>query len=380
MPLRSPAGSPTPLTVVLAGGGSGGHIYPGLAIAERLFERRPGARAIFLCSGRRVDREILDAAAAEYHAIDAAPLALRPRGLLRFARGYLGSRRRLVPMLRREGVGHVLALGGFVAAPVVAAARAASIPITLLNLDVPPGKANRWMRRRCDRVLSAVALPGAPGFADRVVGMPVRRRAICRDTPAACRAQLGLDPGRRTLLVLGGSQGAGSVNAFLGALVGHDADRFRGWQIHHVSGPADQLGVSTRYLEAGVPAQVPSFCARMDLAWGAADLAVSRAGASSVAEAAINGVPCLFMPYPHHRDQHQRFNAEPLAELGGAMIVEDLVEAGANRAANGPRLFALMDDAPRREAMRAALRAHPTTDAAAAIADLIAETNGAGRR
>ena len=135
-------------TVLFAGGGSGGHIYPGLAIAERLTAIEPEARAIFACSTRAIDDRILAASGVEYHAMPAAPISIRPPGLARFLRGYRASRRAAGRLIQERDVAVVLALGGFVAAPVVAAARATGVPTVLLNLDARPGKANRWLARR----------------------------------------------------------------------------------------------------------------------------------------------------------------------------------------------------------------------------------------
>jgi UDP-N-acetylglucosamine--N-acetylmuramyl-(pentapeptide) pyrophosphoryl-undecaprenol N-acetylglucosamine transferase len=360
--------------VLIAGGGSGGHIFPGLAIAERLVDVDPSVGATFVCSQRAIDRRILEEADATFRPIPARPWSIRPAGFARFVRSTAACRRALRPMFANARVGHVLAMGGFVAAPVVAAANRHGVPTTLVNLDATPGKANRWLAHRCARVVSAVPVPSAPSFAERITGMPLRRRAVCTADPATCRRQLGLREDLETLVVVGGSLGATSVNGFAAAYVTTEAGRFAGWQVLHLCGDGD-AELRAGYRDAGVPAVVLPFSDRMDLVWGAADLAVSRAGASSVAEAAANAVPTLFMPYPFHRDRHQWANARPLVDDHAAAIADDQVDAEANLRHVGPVLAGLMADPARRHAMRSALRNRAAGDAAAEIARLILTTS-----
>src|SRR5690606_9915817 len=134
-------------------------------------------------------------------------------------------------------------------------------------------------------------------------------------------------------------------------------------QVLHLCGSDVDEALQRAYERAGVRAIVHRFLHRIGLAWGAADLALSRAGANSVAEAAANAVPTIFVPYPYHRDLHQRHNAEPLVTLGGAVMVDDRIEPAANMATIGTALQALLHDGNRRDAMRAALRRHPPRDA-----------------
>jgi UDP-N-acetylglucosamine--N-acetylmuramyl-(pentapeptide) pyrophosphoryl-undecaprenol N-acetylglucosamine transferase len=370
-------GGPDRRTFLFAGGGSGGHLSPGLAVAERLADLDRDARAVFACSGRDIDRTMLAEAGVEFEQLPGSPFSLRPAGLLRFARDFRRSRRAARDMLHRHSIERVIALGGFIAAPVVSAAVRSGTPVTLLNLDAPPGKANRWMARRCREVLTAVPLPEMPGFADRVVGMPVRRSAFSGAPPDACRRELGLDPGVPTLLVTGASQGARSINALLVALAQSDPAALNGWQVLHLTGLRDEQMVRDAYAAAGVPAVVRPFVHNMGPAWGAADLAVSRAGASSVAEARLNAVPTIFLPYPYHRDQHQRRNARPMVELGGAVVEIDHVEPERNLPAAGAAIRRLVGDVQEREAMRSRMISVPVPDAAFLIAHLLTRPSGA---
>jgi len=366
-------------TIVLAGGGSGGHISPGLAIAERLRELDPNVKPIFACSVRAIDATMLAEANASFSPIPATPFGVRPTTLWRFMMSFPRARRRAELLLREWRADHVVALGGFVAAPVVAAANRLKIPVTLVNLDARPGRANRWVARRAQSILSAVPILDDRRFAQRVeaiVGMPLRRIAIAPAAMAECRLRLGLDPRVQTLLVTGASQGSVSLNRLLDEMVRHRAHAFAGWQVLHLTGaePIDAL-VET-YRAAGIRAVVLPFLHRIGCAWGSADAAVSRAGANSVAEAAANAVPTLFLPYPYHRDLHQRHNAQPLVDAGGALMEHDFVDPRRNLEAVGPALESLLTDTDRRGGMREALKALNPPDAAKAIAERLLDGDG----
>jgi UDP-N-acetylglucosamine--N-acetylmuramyl-(pentapeptide) pyrophosphoryl-undecaprenol N-acetylglucosamine transferase len=358
-------------TLLFAGGGSGGHISPGLAVAERLTELDPTVRVLFVCSRRAIDHTMLSQAGVGFATVPGSPFSLRPRALLRFAGNFVRSRRAARSIIQGQGVERVVALGGFVAAPAVAAAVRQHTPVTLVNLDAPPGKANRWIARHCRQVLTAVPVPEMPGFAQQVVGMPIRKAAVAAVPADDCRRSLGLDPRRTTLLVTGASQGARTINTLVTALALSGQSAFDGWQVVHLTGVSDERRVRAAYEQAGIPALVKAFEASMGLAWGAADLAVSRAGASSVAEAWANNVPTVFLPYPHHRDRHQHRNAAPMADAGGAIVEEDRLDPDVNLRSAGSKLVALLTDAKRRAAMRQSLRHRPAPDAATTIARLL---------
>lgn len=364
-------------TVLFAGGGSGGHISPGLAVAERLRELDPAVRSVFLCSSRAIDRTMLQEAAVLFEPIGAAPFSLTPAGLLRFARGYVAARRQARQRIEVHEADCVVATGGFIAAPVVAAAVAARAPVTLLALDDPPGKASRWIARRARNVLSAVELGGGRGLGGaRVVGVPIRRGSLAPGPQRQCREALGLDPERPTLLVTGASQGSRTINRLLEAMLDADRALFRGWQVLHLCGDTEEPGLRRAYADAGATALVLPFLHTMGPAWGAADLAVTRSGASSVAEVWANAVPALFLPYPHHRDRHQFRNAAPLVALGGSLVEEDRLDPSANLLGAGTALRGLMQDERRRAAMRQRLASCPPQDAAATVARLLLEQMG----
>jgi UDP-N-acetylglucosamine--N-acetylmuramyl-(pentapeptide) pyrophosphoryl-undecaprenol N-acetylglucosamine transferase len=384
-------------TLIFAGGGTGGHLFPGLAIAAALRERAPASvRARFICSDRPLDAEILHKEGVEFVPLAARPLSLRPRDLVRFLNSWgrcVRESRKVIRSAaphqvrsRPAGGGGivVVAMGGYVAAPVVQAARAERIPIVLVNLDAIPGKANRWIARHARRSARAIA-PGRPiAFTSARIerGTPadwklvppiVRRQAIASAATPECRRLLGLDPNRRTLVVTGGSQGARSINAFLAALLEREPRAFAAWQVLHQCGRNEADPLRAAYQRAGVPALVVEFSDHMADWWGAADLALCRAGAGNVAEVWANRVPAIFLPYPYHRDQHQRYNAAVLAESGGAVIATDLVSPQRNAARVGPILIDLMSNPARLDAMRRALERLGPASGAEQIAEALLE-------
>jgi len=363
---------------IFAGGGTGGHLFPALAIAERLDEIAAGStRCHFVCSTRSLDREILEGERAGFTPIKALPLSVRPPALARFVRawGPAVEQGRLAIRAAREHADRVgvVAMGGYVSAPVVRAAQTERASIILVNLDASPGRANRWIARHADRVLSAAG-PTRDGWER--VGPIVRSMALARGPRQHARLRLGLDPDRPTLLVTGASQGARTINELVTGMLDTDRSIFHGWQVIHQTGREMERAVGEAYERAGVPALVRAFFRDMGELWGSADLAVSRGGAGSVAEAWANRVPALFMPYPHHRDQHQRLNAVPLTEAGGALVARDHAETGANRREAGMRLTELMADSERRSAMRAALAQLGPTDGAQRVATILLESIG----
>lgn len=385
-------------TYIFAGGGTGGHIFPALAIAEQI-ERLSGpggpggpARSVFLCSDRAIDRTILEPEGVRFAPLPARPLSLRPAGLARFlwrwgeavrlARGHIRA-------ARTEAGGSVclVAMGGFVAAPAVQAARVERVPVVLVNLDAVPGKANRWISRRSAAAYSTFPVGARWARGWTTVRPIVRRAALADRARAECLAELGLDPSRRVLMVTGGSQGAGSLNELMVSLAERHPGALAGWQVLHQCGPEREgaggttsSGVRARleeaYARAGATAMVEAFTRRIGLWWGAADLAISRAGAGAVSEAWCAGVPTVFLPYPFHRDQHQARNAEPLRACGGAVVLTDRVSGAANAGEHGEVIVALLRDEARRAKMRAALQRLGPADGAETIARALLE--GAG--
>jgi len=290
-------------------------------------------------------------------------------------------------------------MGGFVAAPLAQAARAERVPLVLVNLDAVPGKANRWIAEHAAQVLTATRIRegGATldrGYAARWLLIPPIIRAeadasIAGGPPggaraAECRRKLGLDPQAPTLMVTGGSQGAKSLNHFMAAIAASDAGQraLKGdaaanggkpWQILHQTGKDADSALAETYKKAGIVAVVRPFTDQIADWWGAADLAVARAGAGNVAEAWASRTPTLFMPYPYHKDEHQRYNAMSLEEAGGARIARDQIDPKLNLDGAGAVLLSLIESGEQRRQMRAGLEKLGPADGAARVAEILLE-------
>ncbi|HED54773.1 MAG TPA: hypothetical protein ENJ00_11320 [Phycisphaerales bacterium] len=352
----------TELGILFAGGGTGGHIHPNLAIAESLEQVSTNTtRFAFLISDRAIDAEVLSNESIAGEPVQsfvspAKPLAFRPRGLIRFVGSWGGSVRAARSAIRELSATCqrvvVVATGGFVSPAAIQAARAQRISSVLVNLDAVPGKANRWIARHADRVLSSAPVD-SPKF-ERIAPV-VRARYALLPAAAPARHMLGLEPNRPTLLITGGSQGASSINTFLvkALTLLHDECGLDRWQVIHQTGPggADQVG--SAYRSIGIHAVVRPYFERMDLALASADAAVTRGGAGAVAELWASHTPAIVLPYPYHRDEHQRLNARELEEIGGVIIATDRVDPDLNVQTNLDALRALFDKHARGRMQRA---------------------------
>ncbi|MHC4986858.1 MAG: UDP-N-acetylglucosamine--N-acetylmuramyl-(pentapeptide) pyrophosphoryl-undecaprenol N-acetylglucosamine transferase, partial [Planctomycetota bacterium] len=318
---------------ILAGGGSGGHLFPGLAVAEALREIDPAARVLFACSSRNIDRTILDRTPFGMLPQSVRPLPSRDHEWLPFVRSLAGSAWKAKRLLARLHPKGVLGLGGFAAAPVVWAAGRGGYRVAMLNPDAVPGKTNKLLARSVAAVFTqfeSTAERFDPMLHPMIhpVGCPVRAELLSGDRAEAVK-HFGLLSKRKTLLVFGGSQAAATINAAVAALLPELADLAERWQVLAVTGADDRCLAS-----ADFPLRVRClpYCDRMDLAYAAADLVVCRAGASSVTELAATGTPAALMTYPWHKHDHQRHNAEPMAAAGGAVVCADGQQADVNAA------------------------------------------------
>lgn len=382
MPARtssSRSNAPPSRLFLFAGGGTGGHLFPTLAVAEQLRAMLgDDAEFRFLCSARAIDASILAREGVAFTPVPASPPSIRPGGLIRFLRGWAPSirlGREAIRSGRKAGRQVVMvASGGFVAAPLVQAARVEKCPVLMLNLDAVPGKANRWIAKHATRILTTARV--AQGWEQ--IPPIVRQAAMPRAPAAECRRTVGLNPELPTLLVTGGSQGASSINRFLSAFVNAHPTALKGWQVLHQTGgkgdDRDTSDVTAAYRQAGVPAVVTAFLTDMGSAWGAADLCVCRAGAGNVGEAWATRTACLFMPYPFHKDEHQRANALPLVEAGAAVLAHDMIEPEANLQEAGAALAELLGSGASREKLKAGLAGLGPADGAARVARVAMET------
>ncbi|HVO32475.1 MAG TPA: undecaprenyldiphospho-muramoylpentapeptide beta-N-acetylglucosaminyltransferase, partial [Elusimicrobiota bacterium] len=323
-------------TVLIVAGGTGGHLYPGIAVAQALRDMPSrSANVIFVVRTGDLGKAILAREGFQCVEIPGQGLPRRPSfGLLTFAwtlaSGYLAAWRCLGQC--RPAV--VVGMGGYLSFPVMTAARFRGIRTIIHEQNVLPGLSNRWLARAVDSVAisfvdSARYFPAAKTW---LAGLPVRQE-IGTVQKGAARQSLGLVEDRFTVLVFGGSQGAHRMNEEVLNICRQSAEELRGMQMVHVTGEKDYDKLAKEYSGSGVRAIVMPYCHNMAAAYAAADLVVCRAGASTVAELERARRPSILIPYPFASEDHQRFNAEHLVNLGLAdMILErDLGEGELRR-------------------------------------------------
>ncbi|HEY0613524.1 MAG TPA: undecaprenyldiphospho-muramoylpentapeptide beta-N-acetylglucosaminyltransferase [Candidatus Elarobacter sp.] len=320
------------LRIAFTGGGTGGHIYPALAIDEaiRAEYRSDAYEARFFGNREGLEAKIVTAMPMTF--VSSAPLQRRfsLSALRTIAANAAGVVQALSALARFKPV-YVVATGGYVCFPVVVAARVLRLlrivraRIALLEINVTPGLTNRLLTPLVDEVWTTYAASQASfGRKTVVTGAPVRPSLLLAKDAASARDRLGLAPGRRTVVVMGGSQGARSINEAVAALVtrrtlGDD------WQVLHVSGERDYayMQAEERELAAGNRVRLLRYLADPADAYAAADVVISRAGASTLAELAVTGTPSVLVPYPHAADLHQAHNAALFEEAGAAIVLKD---------------------------------------------------------
>ena len=367
--------------VAIACGGTGGHLFPGIAVAEELKKR--GCKIALLISPKDVDQQAVKSATG----IDVFTLpavGLQNRNYFSFAKSFWNSYRASRKIFKQRKPDAVLAMGGFTSAPPILAARNFGAKTFLHESNTVPGKANRFLARFVDE-----AFIGFPETAARlrakkvsVTGTPVRSqfcssgresahsenqsRLTSAATIESCRAALGLEPNLPTILVVGGSQGASGLNKMILSALPLLAGK--NWQWLHLTGANDFEKVKQAYAARGIGAVVKPFLAEMDLALGAATACVSRSGASSLAEIAAMRLPSLLVPYPTAADNHQFFNASVFEKTGAAKLLEQKNSTPEKVAAI---LRELVEDSAPREKIQSALAQWHAPKAAEQIAENI---------
>lgn len=354
--------SPAPVRrVIVAGGGTGGHLYPGIAVARAMLRRDPALRVSFVGTARGIEQRIVPAEGFELDVIRSAGLKGKSAGAVARGVGVLPlSAMDAWRVLTRRRPSLVIGVGGYSSGPVVALAALRGTPTLLLEQNAMPGLANRLLARMVDAaaVTYEASLPWFHGHGV-VTGNPVRDAFL--SVPAR-------DPEgqRRSLLVFGGSQGARAINQAMVAAAPQLRGVPGGLAIVHQTGSADEAQVRAAYEAAGVTAEVLAFLDDMPARMAAADLVVCRAGATTLAEITAAGRAAVLIPLPSATDDHQRRNAEALARAGAAEVL-DQAELTAERLAT--IVGSLLADDQRRAAMAAAARTFARPDAAERIAD-----------
>jgi UDP-N-acetylglucosamine--N-acetylmuramyl-(pentapeptide) pyrophosphoryl-undecaprenol N-acetylglucosamine transferase len=361
-------GANTPF-VAIACGGTGGHLFPGLAVAEQLQKR--GCAVGLLISPKDVDQEAVKSACGmEIFTLPA--VGLQNRNYFSFAGSFVKSLFATKKIFRQRRPAAVLAMGGFTSAPPIWVGKDFGAKTFLHESNTIPGRANRLLARFVDE-----AFVGFPSAAARLrarkvttTGTPVRAGFVATGVPpaATCRALFRLDPGRPTILVMGGSQGASGINDLVLSALPSLGDRAPAWQWLHLTGPNDAEKVKAAYDAHGFKAVVKPFLADMELALGAATATVSRAGASSLAEIAAVRLPSLLVPYPAAADNHQFYNAQAFETTGAARLLEQKNAVPDKVAA---WLRELVEDVAVRAKIQIALAKWHTPKAAEQIAEIM---------
>jgi UDP-N-acetylglucosamine--N-acetylmuramyl-(pentapeptide) pyrophosphoryl-undecaprenol N-acetylglucosamine transferase len=360
------------LRVVIAGGGTGGHLYPGIAVARELLRRRPDARITFAGTARGIESRVIPKERFELDTLRSA--GLKGTSLARRARGLL-----LVPLsgidawaiLSRRAPDLVIGVGGYSSGPVVLMAALRRIPTLLLEQNAAPGLTNRLLARVVSA--AAVTFESTVSYFGRraiVAGNPVRSEFLADDPVPSARA-----PGPPRVLIFGGSQGAHAINVAMVEAAAQLAAYPGGLAVTHQTGERDLELVRDGYRRAGIEARVEPFLYAMDREIKGADLIVCRAGATTLAELTAAGRPAILVPLPTATDDHQRKNAEVLVEAGAAELVDQRSMTGAVLA---QRIAALLGDRARLTSMSAAARRLARPDAARIIADKALELAEAG--
>ena len=380
------ADDPSRVRVLIAAGGSGGHVFPALALARALREQAPEAAIHFVGTSRGIEAQVVPDAGFPLEFLPVLPLVRRPSMTTAAAPvAAAWSALAAALLVRRLRFDVVCGMGSYVTLPVAIGARWAAVPVVLHEQNVVPGMANRLAARVATTVAlgfgeAAKALPVPTGRTE-VVGVPIRPdlahldRAALRDRALAT---FGLEPRRRTLLVFGGSHGAGPVDEAVIAATSSWPEP-TAMQVLQVCGRGfDEARMRAAWHEVdpagrGLLVRVVPFLDRMDLAYAAADLVLCRAGASTCAELAATGVPAVMVPLGRATAGHQAANARMAAAAGGAVVVEDGELGGPSLAA---AVSPLLADPERLAAMGRAMRGLGRPGAAAALAAVVLDVAG----
>jgi UDP-N-acetylglucosamine--N-acetylmuramyl-(pentapeptide) pyrophosphoryl-undecaprenol N-acetylglucosamine transferase len=361
------------LHVLIACGGTGGHLYPGIAVGEVLRARRHSVT--LLISEKKIDA--LAASAHEHMRFEKLPYLAMPSPLSlkmpRFLWGVWKGLRQCKALIRKEKIRVVLGMGGFTSFAPILAGRQCRVKTLIHDSNAIPGKANRLTARYCDEILLGFG-EAADYFpknkTTHVTGTPVRSalREAAKENKEDPYAFFGLNPNLKTLLIIGGSQGARGVNN----AVTHSLDQLDalGVQLLHITGPGDYQEVCDAYQnkEIKLRSHVAAFCHRMELAYQVADMALARSGASTLAELAYFGVPSLLVPYPTAADDHQTKNAAIFDRAGAGLLVSEL-ELSPEKLASV--VGEILNDPQKSKAMSLAAQKIAHAEAAERIADEI---------
>lgn len=354
--------------IMVAGGGTGGHLFPGLAVVEELRRRVPGLQVRFVGTARGIEARILPARGEHLDLLKVAPLKGQGFGARLRALGRIPTAMMNASSLIREfDPDLVLGVGGYAAGPVLLAASLGGRPTALLEQNAQVGMTNRMLARFVDRayVTFGQTEDVFGKSKSRLTGNPVRQDFVEHARLALADPE-GFESRARAVLVLGGSQGARKLNEEVPRALACAGLVARGIEVIHQTGESMRDEVEATYRELGIRARVVTFIDEMARAYSNAAVVVARAGATTLAELCAIGRPSILIPFPFAADDHQTKNAQALEEMDASICIR---ESDLDADALGNLVAALLDDPGRRQAMAKAAREHGRPDAAAAIVD-----------
>ena len=354
--------------VVVAGGGTGGHLFPGIAVVEELRRRNPQVKVRFVGTQRGIESRVLPKLGEELSVIQVRPLLGRsPIELVKNVSLLPLSLGQASALLREEKPDLVLGLGGYAAGPVLLTAAAMRVPTALLEQNAHVGLTNRLLAKTVGRAYLTYPSTAARFGAERarVFGNPVRRSFV-EAAQLAMHDPAGVEARARRILVLGGSQGARGLNEAVPVALALADVSGQGVSVLHQTGEAQVDEVRKRYRGLGVSAEVVPFIDDMSRAYVSASLVIARAGATTLAELCAIGKPSILIPYPHAAEDHQAMNANAMERAGAAIAIrEDELSAELLAA----RVRELLRGNVQRRNMGEAARRLGRPEAAAAIVD-----------
>lgn len=348
------------MRVLIAGGGTGGHVIPALAIAREL-KARDNAEVLFVGTARGMENRLVPQAGFELAlvkvgALKNVSLATRLRTLFDLPRAVLQARK----IIRKFRPDVVIGVGGYASGPGMAAAILGHVPTLAFEPNLVPGFANRMVGRRVTAAAVHFEQTKAYFRNARVVGVPVRQEFFTASSPTQNHPP--------TLLIFGGSQGAHAINQAVTAAVPEVRAHLPELRVIHQTGERDYNEVQAAYSRDGIAAEVSAFIDNMPQVFAGADLLVCRSGASTVAEITAAGKPAIFIPFPRAADDHQRRNAEAIAEAGAAVLLQ---ESELTPGKLAQTVVELLSDPARLQQMAAKARGLGHRDAAAQVAEMV---------
>ena len=363
-------------TYIIAGGGTGGHLYPGLAVADQLSRQDPDALIAFVCSQRPIDRKILDSTDYAIIPQPTRPFSTNPLKLPSFLFSWKRSLKLARQVINDLCPVSVLGLGGYASGAIVKRAADRSIPAAILNPDIIPGRANRYLANRVNAIFTQFPETRdffAPDVREKVImtGCPTRPHLLEGSRQEACE-YFDLYPDRKTLFVFGGSILAESITDTM-CLLADDLDKYsEQWQVLMVVGSKRHDRVRQVFNNRTIHARILEYCDRMDLAYAISSLVICRGGAGTVAELSATSLPAIILPYPHHADNQQYRNIAGRLESGAALMVEDRSVPSINAEQLGEVLLPLLSDSGNLDRMKQAAQSSSVTHAASKIAQWMA--------